>query len=77
MHRHDDAAANLVVQIPFRVLVAVTKVYGEGVEIWHDYINIPQWQYGVQQSLLAALPFIFSWPPHSLMHLDDVENICI
>jgi hypothetical protein len=44
------------------------------VEVWHDYISIPQWQRSVQQTTLLMLPEIFRTAPFSLIYLDDVSS---
>ncbi|KAJ8123944.1 hypothetical protein O1611_g9476 [Lasiodiplodia mahajangana] len=58
-------------QVPIRSLLALTKHFGR-LEVWHDYISVPQWQTATQQQLLLQLPNIFSYPEHMVMHLDDV-----
>jgi hypothetical protein len=44
------------------------------VEIWHDYLSVPQWNYTVQQQLLLYLPAIFKAAPTTLIHLDDIDE---
>jgi hypothetical protein len=68
----DLNAVRLAYQIPIQTLFAVTKKLGS-VEIWHDYLSVPQWQVGVQQQLLLQIPTIFLFPPQMVMHLDDVQ----
>ncbi|KAI0523823.1 hypothetical protein F5B22DRAFT_592148 [Xylaria bambusicola] len=65
-------ATRLGYQVPIRSLLALTKRYGR-VEVWHDYISVPQWQTTTQQQLLLQLPSIYSYPDHMVMHLHDVS----
>ncbi|KAI1322228.1 hypothetical protein F5Y16DRAFT_404720 [Xylariaceae sp. FL0255] len=65
-------AARLAYQIPVKTLLSLTKKFGQ-VEIWHDYLSVPQWQPTVQQQLLLKLPSIYSYPDCMVMHLDDVS----
>ncbi|KAH8675952.1 hypothetical protein BX600DRAFT_453966 [Xylariales sp. PMI_506] len=67
------AAARLAFQIPVQTLTAVTKKLGP-LEIWHDYLSVPQWLDEVQQELLLRIPTIFSFPAQMIMHLDDVQS---
>ncbi|KAI0107574.1 hypothetical protein GGR51DRAFT_152732 [Nemania sp. FL0031] len=64
-------ATRLGYQVPIRSLLALTKHFGR-LEVWHDYISVPQWETTTQQQLLLQLPNIFSYPDHMIMHLDDV-----
>ncbi|KAI1131688.1 hypothetical protein F5Y10DRAFT_43742 [Nemania abortiva] len=66
-------AIRLGYQVPIKSLLALTKHFGR-LEIWHDYISVPQWQTATQQQLLLQLPNIFSYPDHMVMHLDDVPS---
>ncbi|KAF2660115.1 hypothetical protein K491DRAFT_688719 [Lophiostoma macrostomum CBS 122681] len=44
------------------------------VELWHDYLSIPQWQRPIQQALLVMLPHIYKSAPLCLIHLDDISS---
>jgi len=63
----------LAYQVPIRSLLALTRHHGP-IEIWHDYLSVPQWQTATQQRLLLQLPSIFSYPERMVMHLDDVSS---
>ncbi|KAI0417940.1 hypothetical protein F5X98DRAFT_130761 [Xylaria grammica] len=65
-------AIRLGYQVPIRSLLALTRHYGR-LELWHDYISVPQWQTTTQQQLLLQLPNIYSYPDHMIMHLHDVS----
>ena len=69
----DINAACLAYQIPVRTLLAATKERGPSVEIWHDYLSVPQWRKDVQSQLLLSIPAIYSYPQRVIMHLDDVR----
>ena len=64
-------AENIVYASPIQVLMAAMEKLGLDVEVWHDYISVPQWQRDTQQRLILQLPDIFSYPEVSLIHLDD------
>lgn len=55
------------------VTAKFSPVFG-GVELWHDYISIPQWNRQVQQALLLMLPHIYHISPFCLIYLDDVTS---
>ncbi|KAI3320010.1 hypothetical protein HD806DRAFT_243513 [Xylariaceae sp. AK1471] len=65
-------AIRLAYQVPIRSLLALTSHFGP-LEVWHDYMSVPQWQTAIQQQLLLQLPTIFSYPNRIVMHLDDVS----
>ncbi|GAP87306.2 hypothetical protein SAMD00023353_2701090 [Rosellinia necatrix] len=66
-------AIRLGYQVPIRSLLALTRHFGR-LEVWHDYISVPQWQTTTQQQLLLQLPNIFSYPERMIMHLHDVPQ---
>lgn len=67
----NNEAERLVRIVPIQTLMAAMDKFGPDVEIWHDYISVPQWQRDTQQSLLLQLPEIFSYPEVCIIHLDD------
>ncbi|KAI0404868.1 hypothetical protein F4802DRAFT_214576 [Xylaria palmicola] len=66
-------AIRLGYQVPIRSLLALTRHYGR-LEVWHDYLSVPQWHTATQQQLLLQLPTIFSYPDRMVMHLHDVPQ---
>jgi hypothetical protein len=63
--------------VPFCILNSARrmfKMHFTEVEIWHDYLGVPQWNYIVRQRLLLYLPSIFKAAPTTLIHLDDVDE---
>ncbi|KAH6842614.1 hypothetical protein B0I37DRAFT_382383 [Chaetomium sp. MPI-CAGE-AT-0009] len=86
-------AVRAVYQTPVKTLKAIAARFGPAIEIWHDYLSVPQWLYGFQTQLLQAIPDIYSWPgkmmpespseamqvefPGMVMHLDDVTAVSL
>lgn len=65
-------AARMVFELPVRMLVAASQRFGPDVQIWHDYISIPQWQDGFRGTTILPQIFkIFSYGGTALIHLDD------
>jgi hypothetical protein len=65
-----------VFQTILRVLNGADSTFGElhdVLEIWHDYVSVPQWSHTIQQQLLLSIPGIFSLAETILVHLDDVS----
>jgi hypothetical protein len=71
-HVQNIEIARLVYQIPIKSLFALSEKDAT-IEIWHDYLSVPQWQQKIQQQLLLAIPTIYSYPSGMVMHLDDVQ----
>ncbi|KAM3069266.1 hypothetical protein ACMFMG_010774 [Clarireedia jacksonii] len=67
----NDEAEEVVYNTAIQILIAATEKLGPNIEVWHDYISVPQWQRDAQQRLLLQLPAIFSYPTVTLIHLDD------
>jgi hypothetical protein len=67
-------AVRAVYQTPVRTLQAITARFGPEVEIWHDYLSVPQWLEGFQTQLLQAIPDIYSWPGKVLEPLSDSDS---
>ncbi|KAF8846639.1 hypothetical protein BDZ45DRAFT_409230 [Acephala macrosclerotiorum] len=65
-------AARLVYQMPVKTLIGLKNKFGS-VEIWHDYLSVPQWHESTQQQLLLAIPTIYAFPERMIIHLDDVK----
>ena len=57
-----------------KIFEAVTAEIGP-VEVWHDYLSVPQWQTNVQQAPVAAIPQVYSFPPRTAVHLDGVDSM--
>jgi hypothetical protein len=70
----NNEAERLVHTVPIQTLIAAMDNFGLDVELWHDYVSVPQWQRDTQQGLLLQLPAIFSYPQVCLIHLDDFST---
>ncbi|KAF2824856.1 hypothetical protein CC86DRAFT_371356 [Ophiobolus disseminans] len=65
-------ATRMVFELPVRILVAASQRFGSDVQIWHDYISIPQWQDSFRGTTILPQIFqIFKYGGTSLIHLDD------
>ncbi|KAF2029851.1 hypothetical protein EK21DRAFT_112526 [Setomelanomma holmii] len=65
-------AARMVFELPVRVLLAAAQRYGRDIQIWHDYISIPQWQDSFRGTTILPQIFqIFKYGGKALIHLDD------
>jgi hypothetical protein len=49
-----------------------TYVENEGLEIWYDYISVPQWEDDIKKAIMRAIPDIFHNASFTLVYLDDV-----
>jgi hypothetical protein len=69
--QHEDAACTLI-----RTLEALfdgaEDAYGPGVEFWHDYFSVPQWERSTKESLLLYLPAIYHRAEEILVHISDI-----
>lgn len=75
--RSTTEAVALAWFVPVSILNSVrVSLKGEydRVELWHDYLSVPQWNYTVQQQLLLYLPAIYKASSLCLIHLDDISN---
>lgn len=67
--------ADCLLEVVLEMLPVITKTFepsSKVVEIWHDYLSVPQWTRDVQQSLLLLLPEIYSSSTTTIFHLADV-----
>ncbi|KAH7069565.1 hypothetical protein BKA63DRAFT_519195 [Paraphoma chrysanthemicola] len=65
-------AARMIFELPVRVLLAAIHRFGPDVQIWHDYISIPQWQESFRGTTILPQIFqIFKYGGTALIHLDD------
>lgn len=72
--RTDVDAVQAVIQTPLRVLKALEAAGKINVEIWYDYVCIPQWQRQVQQRLISAMLLIFQQADITIIHLYDTSD---
>ncbi|CAM1511679.1 Fc.00g091920.m01.CDS01 [Cosmosporella sp. VM-42] len=67
-------ATRLAYQVPVKTLWSIYRKSGS-VEIWHDYLSVPQWFPDFQQALLLAIPEIYAYPSGIMIHLDDIRGV--
>ena len=53
-------------------LQALSEKYGFAVEVWHDYVSVPQWRRPVQEALLTLIPTIYATASRTFIYLSDV-----
>ncbi|KAK5653913.1 hypothetical protein OQA88_7838 [Cercophora sp. LCS_1] len=71
------AAAQCLYRVINKVLPAATEKFQSScgrIELWHDYLSVPQWRTEQQQSLLLLLPEIYATATLCLIQLDDVPT---
>jgi hypothetical protein len=69
---HDDEAAGTLVSTLKALLKGAEDAYEPGVEFWHDYLSVPQWQTQTKESLLIYLPAIYHQAEEILVHMADL-----
>jgi hypothetical protein len=75
-HTTDEAVA-LTWFVPIRILNSAKRSLRgtfRQLEIWHDYLSVPQWNYDVQQRLLLYLPSICKSARYCVSKELDVEG---
>ncbi|OJD29353.1 uncharacterized protein BKCO1_8300034 [Diplodia corticola] len=71
-------ARTLAITLPMRVWDGLQSAeLGLGLELWHDYLSVPQWQADVKGRILDHVAPIFKQAAFTLVHLEDVSRQCI
>jgi hypothetical protein len=70
---HNDEAATLLINTLEALFEGAKDAYDPGVEFWHDYFSVPQWQTAIKDSILLYLPSIYSLAEEILVHMADVS----
>ncbi|KAK0506965.1 hypothetical protein JMJ35_010665 [Cladonia borealis] len=65
--------ARIIRDVPARVCQGVFQGLGKGVEIWHDYISVPQWQDEAKWAIIQAIPQIFERAMLTTAYLSDLD----
>ena len=65
--------ARIIRDVPARVCQGVFKGLGKRVEIWHDYISVPQWQDEAKRAIIQAIPQIFERAMLTTAYLSDLD----
>jgi hypothetical protein len=71
---HDDEAASTLIGVLEALLENVDDAYNPGVEFWHDYFSVPQWEEKIKESLLLCLPAIYHLAEEILVHMHDLPS---
>jgi hypothetical protein len=66
----NDDAACLIYRHPVYILLSAVEKFGDLIEVWHDYISVPQWKRDMQERILLQIPDILSYPEVILIHLN-------
>ena len=65
--------ARIIRDVPARVCQGVFEGLGKRVEIWHDYISVPQWQGEAKWAIIQAIPQIFDRAMLTTAYLSDLD----
>jgi hypothetical protein len=74
---HHDAAAAVLIRTLEAIREGSADSYPLGVEFWHDYFSVPQWELSTKEQLLVLLPTIYSSAREILVHLSDVPQASV
>jgi hypothetical protein len=69
---HNDEAASTLIDTLDALLEGAEDAYESGVEFWHDYFSVPQWETEVKESLLLCLPSIYHRAEEILVQISDL-----
>ncbi|KAK8154900.1 hypothetical protein BKA80DRAFT_209268 [Phyllosticta citrichinensis] len=61
----------------YRGLAAAHKNDSAPLELWHDYISVPQWADEAKRRILTQIPRIYAGAAYTLVHLDDVDSAAL
>ena len=70
---HNEEAASTLINALGTLLEAAEDAYESGVEFWHDYFSVPQWETEVKESLLLCLPAIYRRAEEILVQMSDLS----
>ena len=65
--------ARIIRDVPARVCQGVFQGLGKSVEIWHDYISVPQWRDEAKWAIIQAIPQIFERAMLTTAYLSDLD----
>lgn len=66
-------AARVVREIPALVCRGVAAGVGQNLEVWHDYISVPQWQPDVKYKIIVAIPTLFQRAMLTIVYASDLD----
>ena len=64
--------AKIVLETPTRICQSLAASLTD-LEIWHDYISVPQWQPTVKLQIIQAIPQDFNQAKFVVAHLSDLD----
>lgn len=70
---HNDEAASALINALVTLLERAEDAYESGVEFWHDYFSVPQWEPEAKESLLLGLPSIYHRAKEILVQMSDLS----
>ncbi|KAI6090578.1 hypothetical protein F4821DRAFT_20712 [Hypoxylon rubiginosum] len=68
-----EDVARAVREVPARIAVGLQQEFPEDVEIWHDYISVPQWATG-KKDIIREIPRIFCHAESTIAYLSDISS---
>ena len=68
----ETEARDLIIDSLDRIAAGLHGEIDEGMEIWYDYISVPQWENRFKAQIIRAIPVIFYQAEFTLIHLDDI-----
>jgi hypothetical protein len=71
---HDDEAASTLIGTLKALFEGAEEAYQPGVEFWHDYFSVPQWEPETKDSLLLRIPAIYHLAEEILVHMSDFTS---
>ena len=71
---HDDEAASTLIGTLKGLFEGAEGVYQPGVEFWHDYFSVPQWEPKTKDSLLLRIPAIYHLAREILVYMSDFAS---
>ena len=69
---HDDEAASTLIRTLKALFDGAEGAYQTGVEFWHDYFSVPQWEPETKESLLLRIPAIYHLAEEILVQMSDL-----
>ncbi|WYZ39670.1 hypothetical protein EsH8_IV_000011 [Colletotrichum jinshuiense] len=73
----DPDVQRLVVHVPTEMARSISKALRKNVEVWHDYISVPQWSPSLKISILQSVHRIYASSTLTVVHLEDVTPMMV
>jgi hypothetical protein len=65
---------NCIVDAVERISAGLRAEVDEEVEVWFDYLSVPQWDRPSKERIISVIPDIFHDAEFTLILLEDVDN---